>query len=117
MRADSTIPVPDDPSISFDDAIRHRFLLWGATFQQSPQGPLPPAPCVDVKEFHLNVVAHEADVYLIWAGHLASAVDWGEGRGASSQDAPLFMEVSVNGGTPGPAGSHAGHSSALANGK
>jgi hypothetical protein len=99
-RADSTIPVPDDPSITFDNGVVRRFQLWGATFQQSPQGPLPPAPCVDTKEFHVNVIAHAPAVYLVWAGHLASAGDWGEGRGASSQEIPLFSEVSVDGGTP-----------------
>jgi hypothetical protein len=96
-RPDTTIPVPNDPSIAFDDKAVRTFRMWGATFQQAPQGPLPSGACRDVKEFHMNFVAHGPDVFLVWAGHLASARDWGEGRGASAQDAAASMEVAVKG--------------------
>src|SRR5207244_646546 len=39
-REDASIPVPDDSAISFDGAGR-RFKAWGASFQQTPEGPLP----------------------------------------------------------------------------
>jgi len=68
-RADSTIPVPDDPSITFDDGASARFRLWGATFQESPQGPLPPAACKETNEFRINLVNQDRAVFLIWAGH------------------------------------------------
>ena len=100
-RADSTIPAPDDPSIAFDDDDeRRRFQLWGATFQQTPEGPLPIESCIDTKQFRVSVTAHDSAVFLIWAGHLAAAADWGEGRGASSQPVALFCEVSIDGGAP-----------------
>jgi len=97
-RADSTIPAPDDPSIAFDDGVRRRFQVWGATFQQTPAGPSPTEPCTDAKQLRVSVTAHDSAVFLIWAGHLASAADWGEGRGASSQGVGLFSEASVDGG-------------------
>lgn len=99
-RADSTIPVPDDPSIAFDDGLKRRFQLWGATFLQTPAGPSPAEPCTDAKQLRVSVTAHDSAVFLIWAGHLASAADWGEGRGASSQEVGLFSEASVDSGAP-----------------
>ena len=96
-RPDSMISIPDDQTIGFDNGADRRFQLWGATFQLSPQGPLPSAPCVDTKELVLAVVAQQPSVFLIWAGHLASAQNWGEGRGAAAQDKAVFVEASVTG--------------------
>lgn len=96
QRADSTIPVPDDPSITFDDGQRP-LQLWGATFQRAPEGPLPAGQCSGFKEVRMDVVVHDPAAFLIWTGHLATAKDWGEGRGASSQDTRMSMEVAVSG--------------------
>jgi hypothetical protein len=99
-RPDTTIPIPDDPSIAFDDVANRRFLLWEGSFGAAPEGPHPSSQCTDTKEFQINVTAHNSAVFLMTGAHLAAAVDWGEGRGASSQDAPLFTEVSVDGAAP-----------------
>jgi len=99
-RPDTTIPIPDYPSIAFDDVINRRFLLWGGSFGAPPEDPHPSSQCTDTREFRTSVTAHDTALSLMMGAHLAAAVDWGEGRGASSQDVPLFMEVSVNGGTP-----------------
>lgn len=96
-RPDSAVPIPDDPSITFDDGTAGRFQLWGATFQQSLQGPLPPTPCSGEKEFHLITAAATTTVSLVWAAHLASAGDWGEGKGSGSARAPLTIEVTIVG--------------------
>jgi hypothetical protein len=96
-RPDSTVPIPNDPNITFDDGSAGRFQLWGATFQQSLQGPLPPAPCDREMEFHLITAAASDTVSLAWAAHLASAGDWGEGKGSASARAPLTIEVTIIG--------------------
>ena len=96
-RPDSTVPIPNDSNITFDDGSAGRFQLWGATFQQSLQGPLPLSPCDRQKEFHLITVAASDTVSLIWAAHLASAGDWGEGKGSASAHAPLAIEVTIVG--------------------
>lgn len=96
-RPDSGIAVSDDQTIAFDDGAERTFQLWGGTFQLSPQGPLPAAPCEDVKEFVLAVVAQQPTVFLVWAAHLASQQNWGEGRAAAAQDAAVFVEASVTG--------------------
>lgn len=97
VRPDSTISIPDDQSIGFDDDAARSFQLWGGTFHLSPQGPAPSSPCLDVKKLNLTVIAQEPSVYLIWAAHLASAASWGPGRGAAAQDEAIFVEASVTG--------------------
>jgi hypothetical protein len=37
------------------------------------------------------IVVHDPAAFLYWTGHLASAKDWGEGWGASSQDTRTSM--------------------------
>jgi hypothetical protein len=96
-RPDSSVPIPNDPNITYDDGFEGRFQLWEGTFQQSLQGPLPPAPCERQKEFHLITVAASNTVSLGWAAHLASARDWGEGKGSASAGAPLTIEVTIGG--------------------
>lgn len=97
QRADSTIPVPEDPSITFDDSSSRRLQLWGATFQRSPEGPLPAGQCSRFKEIWMDVVVRGPAAFLIWTAHAASAQDWGEGRGASSTNTRTSMEVAVSG--------------------
>jgi hypothetical protein len=97
QRADSTIPIPDDPSITFDDSSSRPLQLWGATFQRSPEGPLPAGQCSSFKEIRMDVVVRDPAAFLIWTAHVASGQDWGEGRGASSQDTRTSMEVAVSG--------------------
>jgi hypothetical protein len=99
-RPDATIPIPDDPSIAFDDDVDGRFQLWGGSFEDVPEGPRPSSKCTDTKEFQMSVTAQNPAVFLIMGAHLAATEDWGEGRGASSQEAALFSEVSVDGGAP-----------------
>jgi len=96
LPSDSTIPIPDDPSLEFDKDAERRFQLWGATFHQSPQGPLPPAPCQDEKLIILNLSAHNESVFLMWGAHIASSRDWGEGRGASEQKTRFGLEGTVD---------------------
>lgn len=101
--ADATIPVPDDPAIDFDDTDREAgrlFRLWGASFESAPAGPAPNAPCGKVKLIAISIRVQAPTVYLLWGGHLGSAADWGEGRGATSQDSPFEMEVRVSGIAP-----------------
>jgi hypothetical protein len=99
-QADAKIPIPDDPGIDFDDDVNGHLQFWAAVFHASPQGPSPSSECTNTKEFRIWFTAHAPSVSLVLAGHLAAAADWGEGRGASSQDDPLFSEVSVDGGAP-----------------
>lgn len=101
--ADATIPVPDDPAIAFDDEDREadRLLrLWGASFDGALTGPAPGTPCSKDKLIGITIRVHAPTVYLLWGGHLGSSADWGEGRGAASQDSPLGMEVRVPGVAP-----------------
>ena len=93
-REDASIPVPDDSAISFDGAGR-RFKAWGASFQQTPEGPLPDGACQANKQFKLGLTTQGGTVYVVWGGHLASKNDWGENQGASSQHSPIFIEVTV----------------------
>ncbi len=97
---DATIPVPDDPTITFDDEEREadpRFGLWSATFESQPTGPAPGGPCSGRKRVDLTVRALAPTVYLLWSGHLASSADWGEGQGAAAQDSPFEMRVRIGG--------------------
>jgi hypothetical protein len=96
-RADSTILVPDDPSITFDNGLSGRFFLWGGAFRQAVQGPFPSGNCEAEKEFTLAIFAAKETFSLLWAPHLATAADWGEGRGAASAGGPLTLEVAVAG--------------------
>ena len=101
--ADATIPVPDDPAIGFDDEDREAdrlFRLWGASFESAPTGPAPNAPCGKVKLIAISIKVRAPTVYLLWGGHLGSSADWGEGRGAASQDSPFEIEVRVPGIAP-----------------
>ncbi len=100
---DATIPVPDDPTITFDDEEREadpRFGLWGATFDSAPAGPAPDGACRGRKRVDLAVRALAPTVYLLWGGHLASSADWGEGQGAAGPGSPFEMRVRIRGLAP-----------------
>jgi len=94
-REDSSIPVPDDPSITFDGAGR-RFRVWGGSFQQMPSGPSPADSCEADKGVGLSLLAQGGALFLIWGGHLGQGSDWGENQGASNQRSPIHVETSVN---------------------
>jgi hypothetical protein len=94
-REDSSIPVPDDPSITFDGAGR-RFRVWGGSFQQMPSGPSPTVSCQADKGVGLSLLAQGGTLFLIWGAHLAQGSDWGENQGASNQRSPIHVEASVN---------------------
>jgi len=94
-REDASIPIPDDSTITFDGGGR-RFRVWGGSFQQTPEGPLPVAPCQNDKRFRVSLIAQGGTVSMIWAGHLASRNDWGENQGASSQQSAIHVETTVN---------------------
>lgn len=97
---DTSIPIPDDASIGLDEREGERlFHLWGGTFQESPQGPEPQGPCRGEKRIVLGIRAVRDTLFLLWGGHLASAADWGEGRGAASLEGPLSMEAGLDGAT------------------
>jgi len=89
-RPDAAIPLPDDAAVASDDMRPDASLrLWGGTFASAPQPPSPPGQCTQGKTVTVAIVARQETVYLIWAAHLASAKDWGEGRGASAATAPF----------------------------
>jgi hypothetical protein len=94
-RDDASIAVPDDPSIASEQPGRIR--TWDASFGSGAQGPLPAESCESTKRVVVSLLAQGPNAFLIWGGHLASAADWGQGQGASSQPAPIFMTVSING--------------------
>ena len=95
---DATILVPDDGSISFDEeyAAERTFRLWGASFVDVPMI-LPRSACAGEKEVVLNVQVHADTVFLLWGAHLASAQDWGLGRGSANRDILFGMEVAEQG--------------------
>lgn len=94
-RPDATIPLPDDPAIRFDDARPDASLrLWGGSFVSAPRS-LSEGPCVSEKQFEMMILARQTTTHLMWAGHLASAGDWGIGEGASSAEGLLTMGASV----------------------
>ena len=93
-REDASIPVPDDSTINFERSDR-RFLIWGGNFQETPEGPVPAAPCEGEKRFRLNLMALDDTLFLIWGGHLALSSDWGESQGASSQQSAIHVGTSV----------------------
>jgi hypothetical protein len=103
---DTSISIPDDPSISFDDDDGgRRFQAWGASFISTPDGPDPATVCraergqKAEKSLELQFRALADTVFILWGGHLASALDWGEGKGAASiSGAPFHMKLDV----PGP---------------
>ena len=103
------LDVPDDTSISFDEeAERDRaFKLWGGYFSDSGDsavGPLPAGLCLPErgqkaeKMYTVAITARTETVYLLWSGHLASGLDWGEGKGAGSiNGSPYHMKLDVPG--------------------
>ncbi len=98
-RPDAAIPLPDDAAVTFDDARPDASLrLWGGTFASAPQPPSPPGQCAQGKTVNVAIVARQETVYLLWGAHLASAKDWGEGKGASSATAPF--SAGAGGGGP-----------------
>jgi hypothetical protein len=100
-RPDSTLPMPDDPSIAFDDAPGRRFEVWGGTFHQPPEGPQPPSLCLNEKTLSVSILAQGETVFLVLGAHLASSRDWGDGKGAAAQPAAINLAASVD---DGPAG-------------
>lgn len=102
----AALPVPDDPSIPFDNGETDRnFKLWGGAFAGAARGPSPATLCEPdqgqkaEKLYTLSVTAAAPNVFLLWSGHLASALDWGQGQGAASiNGAPYHMKLDV----PGP---------------
>jgi hypothetical protein len=92
---DSAIATPDDTSIAYDDGSIGRFEVWGGTFQHAAE-PTPQGICERRKEIKLVVRAASDTVYLVWGAHLASAGDWGEGRGAASQEGAVSITVDVS---------------------
>ncbi len=95
-RPDATLPMPDDSSLTFDDSAERLFRLWGGTFYQPPKGPVPTAPCDSKKQLSLTVLAQDETVFLVLGAHLASATDWGVGKGASALDTAVNLFASVN---------------------
>ena len=94
-REDSAVPIPDDPSITFDGGGR-RFQMWGGTFDEMPEGPSPAGACETEKRIDLSLLARSDILFLMWGAHLASSSDWGENAGASSQTSSIYIEASVN---------------------
>jgi hypothetical protein len=96
IRPDSTVPVPNDPYTIVDPG-EVRFQLWGGLFLESPEGPLPFAPCNGEKEILVAVTAATDTLWLSAGGHLAAARDWG-GQGAAGAAPPLTIITSLSDG-------------------
>lgn len=94
---DSTLIVPDDASITFDDSEGAALLAWGAVFSAA-SGLDPETECTDAKTIVASLVARDSTIVVGWAAHLASEDDWGTANGASSIFAFNF-EVRVDGTT------------------
>ena len=101
---DETAVIPDDPSISYDDIPGGIFSLWGGSFLSAPQGPEPSTLCAAdhgqkaEKAITVEFETEADSVWLLWAGHLSSELDWGPGLGASSiSGAPFHMKVDIEG--------------------
>ncbi len=100
---DATIPIPDDSDIAFDDGLPGRvFSLWGGSFDDAPTGPLPDTPCVpgrtSARRFMLDITARQETVFVMFRAHLASASDWGTGKGASNAGTELGVRVRLDSG-------------------
>ena len=98
--ADASLAVPDNPAFTFDDGERDRsFSLWGGYFANAVQEPEPDAACLGDGTgttqgmYTLTVRALADSVFLLWGGHLASGLDWGEGHGAASARGLLHRQV------------------------
>lgn len=88
---DTTLAIPDDPSIPFDNGDDDRiFELWGGSFASSAAGPSPDGLCLPErgqkadKTYTVALTAQGETVYLLWSGHLQSSPDAGIGREAGS---------------------------------
>jgi hypothetical protein len=92
---DSSLVAPDDPTLAFDGPQGSSMKVWGALFS-AVGGPTPSTECTGTKSVSLSLSAQDTTLSLVWAGHLASPVDWGTGDGAASAT-PFGVEVDVNG--------------------
>lgn len=92
---DSSLTMPDDPSIDFDGASTGSMQVWGAVFSDAGY-PTPDTECTRSKTMDLSLLARDDTVTLVWTAHLASEEDWGAGSGASAA-APFSLRVQVNG--------------------
>lgn len=89
---DAAVLIPDDASIAVDNTEEGRNLrIWGATFERSPVGPLPPTPCAVDKMILVRVRPRGETVYLAWGGHLASPNESG------GQSRAFGMQVGIAG--------------------
>jgi len=99
---DATAAINDDPSIAYDNGESDRnWKLWGAHFNSTPSGPTPSTDCPNdgEKTYNVSIQADATTVYMLWGGHLASALDWGAGLGASSiGGAPFHQGLNCPGG-------------------
>lgn len=95
-RPDAAIPLPDDTSLTFDDATSAVLQVWGGTFAQLARGPLPDGACAGQKSVVVQVTATSNTVYLLGSAHLAAAADW-SGRGASALNTGFSLAVNVSG--------------------
>jgi hypothetical protein len=91
---DSSLVVPDDTSIDFDDPNGGSLKAWGGVFS-SARAPDPQTPCTGAKTVNLSLLAQGRTVILVWTGHLASPSDWGNGRGAGDAT-PFGITVVVD---------------------
>lgn len=93
-RPDATIGIPDDPTTETDDAASGRLLrLWGATFGETPEGPV--EDCGGGRSIRVKVLARSGNVMMMWGSHLASAADW-PGAGAAGRSTPFYARVQAS---------------------
>lgn len=94
---DAAVPVPDTPDFPVDDANAGVLSLYGGTFVTLPSAPWPEENCSGQRSIDLVIQANGGPVYLIGSGHLALASVWGTDEGASSNDPPFGMRISLEG--------------------
>jgi hypothetical protein len=95
-RPDAAIPLPDDTSLTFDDATAAVLQVWGGTFALLARGPAPDGACAGQKSIVVQVKATSDTVYLLGSAHLAAAANW-SGRGAAAQNSGFSLAVNVSG--------------------
>jgi hypothetical protein len=88
---DAAILIPDDPATTADNTAGGGHLrVWGATFEQSPAGPVPATACVADKLIHVRIRPRTETVYLAWGGHFAPST-----AGAAGQKTASAMQVAI----------------------
>ncbi|MEX0682511.1 MAG: hypothetical protein WD904_14510 [Dehalococcoidia bacterium] len=90
---DAAILIPDDPATTVDNTAGGGHLtVWGATFEESPDGPVPSTACVADKLIDVRIRPLAETVYLAWGGHFVPSA-----AGAAGQRTASAIQVAIDG--------------------